>query len=127
MWKKGIKKRTTTPNVTIERPKTYPIFCFRHIHRDCHFSVLEKKIVYGITTTLHQLSKMDWHNINTMPRENWMEKISTSDLKKTLPSNFIDLEFVYSIRASSSSRIIWTINNYWTFHILFLDPTHSLY
>ena len=114
---------------TTEKSKIdYPIFCFRHLHKDydlnsCNDS--EKKSLIEKIVTLSQLS---WSEIQLSPRHGLgSEKISIGSIKPSLPA-FItdDVGSLLSLRFDGKKPFIG-LRIRFIFHVIYIDRNFSVY
>ena len=108
----------------------YPIFCFKHIHRDYNLDRCNESEKKLLMEHLVKLSSRTWTQIQLAPRHGaGSEKISLSSIKAPLPQTFPltdDVASLLAIRFDGMKAVIGFRNGF-IFHIFYIDRDFSLY
>lgn len=131
----GIKKQSGASGKHIQPTKdlfpkstfNYPIFCFRHIHRDYSLEKCEKDEKIDLIERLCKLSTLTWEQIKLADRHGFgTEKISHESIKVGKPAHITpDITF-YALRFSGKKPIVGYKSDF-IFHILYIDRDFTLY
>lgn len=129
-----IRKRSSTDRIITtgtksEKPKKeYPIFCFRHLHKDYSVEKCEGEHQRAIILTLCKLSQMTWQQIQTAPKNgSGSEKISRKAIKPAIPTHITkDVNFFLALRYFGKRPMIgYRVEN--IFHLVYIDRDCSVY
>lgn len=125
--KKNIGKKINETSSEV-KPLDYPVFCFRHLHKNYSHSHLEDKDQVQLVDQLHKLSQLSWNDIVASGRHGLgSEKIAKSSIKPGIPEAITDdVEFFLALRFSGMKAMVGWRNSY-RFHIVYLDRDYSVY
>jgi len=121
-------KNIKTPENEFWHTIDYPIFCFRHLHRDYCLDQCDQKQKADVLERVVNLSKFRWTDVRLMGRHQLgSEKISRSSIKPSIPSSITqDIEFFLAFRFSGLAPMIG-FQNKAVFHIVYIDPGFQVY
>ncbi len=131
----GIKSKQGTPGNNIKPtqdlfPKSifnYPVFCFKHLHKDYSITQCQKEEKISLVEKLHKLSTMTWEQIRLSPRHGLgSEKISQDSIKVGLPSHVTPDVTFYALRFDGMKPMVGYKSDF-IFHIVYLDRDFTLY
>lgn len=111
-----------------EKSFDYPVFCFKHLHKDYHLSQCEDEDRIALVNQLVVLSSLTWQEIQYSGRHGaGSEKIKISSMKPKKPVFLTpDVDFLLAIRFSGKKPMIGHRNKF-VFHILYLDTKFEAY
>ena len=110
----------------------YPLFCFRHLHRDFDIDkclCADKTFSRQFLKKIGLVSKLSWIDIQMSDRRgHGTEKIFKSSITKSIPSSITDdvndfLSFYFN---GDRGRIIG-FRNQMVFHVVFIDTELTVY
>lgn len=124
-----INKGKNIKIATVQIPNyDYPIFCFKHLHKDHHLDHCTSDEKKSFIERLVLLSQMTWEQIKLAPRHGLgTEKIAVGSIKKGVPS-FIteDVTFLLALRFDGKKPFIGHRNQF-IFHVIFIDRDFTCY
>lgn len=106
----------------------YPIFCFKHLHRDYNIEKCEPGEKQSLLERIVKLSSMTWLQIEQTNRHGLgSEKIAINAIRPACPS-FItaDVKFLLALRFQNNKPFIGFKNGY-IFHVIFIDRAFNVY
>lgn len=121
--KRGHIDATIKPEVELK----YPVFCFKHLHKEYDLTICSTEDVHFFTENLIKLSQLTWEQIKLTDRKGMgSEKISIKSLKSTIPNSLTpDIEELLVFRFHK--RRMLGYRNKFIFHIIFIDTKLTLY
>jgi len=108
----------------------YPIFCFRHLHKDFHLNKCTDFEKQCFLEKIISMSQLTWQVLQCSDRHGiGCEKISIDSLKCELPHSIKSTEDVKSLLAFrfDNMKPFVGFRNRFIFHILFIDRNFTLY
>lgn len=110
----------------------YPVFCFRHLHKDYDFkrcSRAENKLLKACVQKIQSVSCLSWHDIQLTDRHgNGTEKISRSSLKVAIPTSTTkEVKELLAFHFSGTQGQIIGYRNGYLFHVFFIDTKQEVY
>ncbi len=114
---------------TIEMPDLdYPIFCFKHLHKDHNLDKCEESEKKSLIEKIVKLSQLSWADIQNAPRHGLgSEKIPINSIKPACPSFLTDdVKFLLSLRFDGMKPMLGHRNRF-IFHVLFIDRDFTVY
>jgi hypothetical protein len=120
-------KRFSLPSVSMPA-YDYPIFCFKHLHRDFHLDQCDAEEKKSFIEQIVRMSRMTWNDLKLAPRHGMgSEKISVSALKaKSPPFITEDVQDLLAFRFQGKKPFVGHRDGF-IFHVLFIDRAFSLY
>ena len=106
----------------------YPIFCFKHLHKDYDLDQCTDSEKKSLMEKLVKLSQLSWIDIQNSPRHGLgTEKIAINAIKPNCPE-FIteDVSFLLALRFDGKKPILGHRNKF-IFHVLFIDRDFAVY
>jgi hypothetical protein len=113
----------------IEMPDLdYPVFCFKHLHKDHNLDKCEESEKKSLIEKIVKLSQLSWADIQNAPRHGLgSEKISIDSIKPSCPSFLTDdVKFLLSLRFDGKKPMLGHRNRF-IFHVLFIDRDFTVY
>jgi hypothetical protein len=106
----------------------YPVFCFRHLHKDYHIDQCNEKEKKQFMDQIIQISSTSWEKIQLAPKHGiGSEKINIKAIKSTIPTTFtIDVEHLLAFRFDGMKSFVGYRERF-IFHIFFIDRDFTLY
>jgi hypothetical protein len=106
----------------------YPVFCFKHLHRDYHLSNCSDSEKKNLIDQLIQISSYTWEQLQLSHRHGvGSEKISISSIKTKLPLSFTEeVKNLLAFRFEGKKSFVGFRNGF-LFHIFFIDRNFTLY
>jgi hypothetical protein len=129
-----IKKPTSNKGANIQQPEVrynnidYPIFCFKHLHKDYSLSKCEDSEKKNFVSQLVLLSSHTWNDIQLAPKHGLgSEKINLSSIKASLPVSFTEeVKHLLAFRFDGKKAFVGFRSGF-IFHIFYLDRDFTLY
>lgn len=111
-----------------ERSFDYPVFCFKHLHRDFHLDLCDSDDRIAILNKIVLLSTLRWQEIQTSGRHGLgSEKIAVGSIKASRPAFLTpDVDFLLALRFNGRKPMVGHRNKF-IFHILYFDRNFTLY
>mgnify|MGYP006325550845 CR=1 FL=1 len=106
----------------------YPIFCFKHLHRNHNLDKCDSEEKKALIEKVVVLSQMSWQQIQQAPRHGLgSEKIAISSIKPKCPP-FItdDVKFLLSVRFQGKKPFLGHKDRF-IFHVIFIDRDFTVY
>lgn len=106
----------------------YPVFCFRHIHKDYGIDDCQEDDKVAFLKRIVKLSSLSWEEIYKAPRHGWgTEKIEINSIKPSCP-RFItpDVSFLLALRYHGLKPFLIHKVGY-ICHVIFIDKDFSVY
>lgn len=106
----------------------YPVFCFRHLHKDYNLDHCTNDEKRSLIEQIAKISLLDWGTIQLSNRHGiGTEKISTSSIKANIPYELTeDVEYLLAFRFDGMKPFIGHRDKF-IFHVLFIDRDFTLY
>jgi len=108
----------------------YPVFCFRHLHRDFHLDNCNAQEKKSLIEQLVRLSKHSWTELQLSSRHGiGSEKIPLSAIKASIPHGLTiteDVQTLLAFRFEGYKSFIG-LRNKFIFHIIYIDNKFCLY
>lgn len=115
-------------NEVIKSDIDYPIFCFKHLHRDYGVDMCTKDEKAALISKMATLSQLTWSQIQLAGKHGLgAEKIKRNAIKASIPS-FIteDVDDLFAIRFKGKAPIVGHKSGS-IFHVIYIDRTFTLY
>ncbi len=112
----------------LKREIDYPIFCFRHLHKDYNLEKCSDDHSVALIKQLIRISCLSWQTIMTTPKNGLgSEKISRNSINASIPSSITDdVNDFLSFRYIGKCAIVGFRNNT-IFHLVYIDRDFSVY
>lgn len=106
----------------------YPVFCFRHLHKDHNLDHCDKEERKSLIDRLVKLGQSNWSAIQLLPKHGLgSEKINRNSIKPSIPKYFTnDVKFFLAFRFQGKKVFIGHRNKF-IFHIIYIDRNFSVY
>jgi hypothetical protein len=85
----------------------YPVFCFRHLHKDYHIDQCDNEEKKQFIEKIIKISSISWEKIQLSPKHGvGSEKININTIKSKIPTTFTgDVEHLLAIRFDEKSLL----------------------
>jgi hypothetical protein len=106
----------------------YPIFCFKHLHKDFNFDICTNEEKCEFLNQISMLSKLTWQEIQTSHKHGLgSEKINIDSIIPSTPG-FItpDVKHLLALRFSGKKPFLG-IRNRFILHVIYVDPKMEVY
>ncbi|MGE0561963.1 MAG: hypothetical protein AB7O47_09115 [Flavobacteriales bacterium] len=106
----------------------YPIFCFRHLHKNYNLDNCDEKEKSSLIEQMAKLSQLTWKDIQNSNRHGiGSEKIAVNSIKTALPK-FIteDVEFLLALRFQGKKPFLVHRDRF-ICHVIFIDNKFTVY
>ena len=109
----------------------YPIFCFKHLHKDYHLDKCDTSEKERFIEKIIQMSQLSWQILQHSDRHGLgCEKIRLNSIRCELPISIKameDVKFLLAFRLFSDKRVIVGHRNRFIFHVVYIDKDGTLY
>jgi len=123
------KGKLIKPLALLNEKITYPVFCFRYLHKDYHLNKCtddeKRKLIEQIVT----LSALTWEELQLAPKNGLgSEKISPQSIKASIPANYFseEVNMLLAFRFDGKKPFVGFRNGF-IFHVFYIDRDFSLY
>ena len=125
-----IKTKNIDPSKIIIKNYNYPIFCFKHLHKDYHLDKCISQEKQSFIEQIIYISQFSWQTLQSSPRHGiGCEKININSLKSELPNSIKfteDINHLLAFRFYNKMPFIGYRNGF-IFHVIFIDREFKLY
>jgi hypothetical protein len=106
----------------------YPVFCFKHLHKDYHLNKCDDSEKKCLIDQLILLSSYTWNKLQLSPRHGiGSEKIQINSIRPELPLSFTeDVKNLLAFRFDGKKAFVGFRNGF-LFHIFYIDRNFTLY
>ena len=116
------------PNQVMITDYDYPIFCFKHLHKDYCLEQCNADQKIGFVEKIIALSSQNWTQLQLTSKHGLgSEKIARSSINPAIPPAITeDVTFFLSFRFHGKAPMVGYRNKF-IFHIVYIDPNFQVY